>query len=221
MYKTIREEAAIVIRNKILRGELKQGERIKEADIARELGVSRGPIREALRQLEQEGLVVYSSRRGCTVNKLSASDISELYLLRASLENLAVKLCDGKYQESTINELYKIVDEMEKYSEVEDIINIVECDQRFHEFIVKEAHMKKLYEMWATLNSANAIIFFTLYHSRYSPKEMLAHNHRILVDALKEGNCIKICQILQEHYLIVSKNLYKDENIEMDYNITL
>lgn len=221
MYKTLREEIAIVLRNRILRGEIKQGERIKEADFAEEFGISRGPIREAFRQLEQEGLISYSARKGCTVKTISAKDSAESYILRASLENLAVKLCNGKFKEDTIDKLYNITEKMESYSEIEDLINVIECDQEFHELIIKEAGMSKLYEMWSTLNNSNAIIFYALYHTKYSPREQLADNHKILVDAIREGDCEEICKNIQEHYLIVSKNLYKNENSDMNFDIKL
>ncbi|QOR36095.1 GntR family transcriptional regulator [Clostridium sp. 'deep sea'] len=221
MFKTIREEVVLVIRDKILKGEIKQGERIKEADLSKELGVSRGPIREAFRQLEQEGLISYSSRKGCTVKIISAKDSVELYILRATLENLSVKLCNGKFKETTINKMDAIVKEMEKYTKVEDLVNIIECDQQFHELIIHESQMKKLYEMWSTLNSANAIIFYALYHTRYSPSDKLSGNHNILVNAIKESNCEEICKCIQEHYLIVSENLYKTENVEINFDIKL
>jgi len=211
-YKTIREEVVIVLRNKILRGEIKQGQRIIEADLAEEFGISRGPIREALRQLEQEGLISYSSRKGCTVKIISAKESAESYLLRATLENLAVKLCNGKFKQDTIDKLQHITEKMESYSGVRDLIDVINCDQEFHELIIKEAGMSKLYEMWSTLNNSNAIIFYALYHTKYSPREKLADNHTILVDAIRKGDCEEICRNIQEHYLIVSKNLYKNEN---------
>ncbi|MEG1361089.1 MAG: GntR family transcriptional regulator [Lachnospiraceae bacterium] len=221
MYKTVREEIAIELRNRILKGEIKQGDRIKETELAEEFGVSRGPIREVFRQLEQEGLIEYSSRKGCTVKTISASDSAEYYMLRANLENLAVRLCDGKYPEEVLNEMYEIIKRMDEYSKFEDLIGIIGCDQKFHELIIKEAKKEKLFEMWSTLNNANAIIFYALYHSRYSPKEKLAGNHKLIVDAMKEGNPDIICDLIQEHYLIVSKNLYKTENIDVDFQIKL
>ena len=222
MYKTIREEVAIFLRNKILKGDIKQGDRIKEADIAEELGISRGPIREAFRQLEQEGLISYSARKGCTVKTISATDAAELYLLRATLENLAVKMCKGKYKEETLKKMEAIVNKMEEFPRTEDLIHIIENDQMFHELIIKEANMQKLYEMWSALNSSNTIIFYALYHSKYAPNNTFADNHRTIFNLFVEGNYEKICKELHEHYLIVAKNLYKTENLDssLDFDIT-
>jgi len=220
-YKTIREEVAIELRNKILQGKIMQGERIIEADLAEEFGISRGPIREAFRQLEQEGLIEYSPRKGCTVKTISARESAESYILRASLENLAIRLTNGQFKPKTIEALEKITKQMENYPDIEDLINIIQCDQKFHELIVQEAGMKKLYEMWSTLNNSNAIIFYALYRTKYSPRVLLADNHKILVDAIKKGEVEDICSVLQEHYLIVSKNLYKNENMEMNFDVRL
>ena len=79
-YKTLRQEVADEIRRKILKGEFKAGERIKEHEMAQMLGVSRGPVREALRQLEQEGLVRYERNVGCSVAPMNEKDIYEIGL---------------------------------------------------------------------------------------------------------------------------------------------
>lgn len=104
-YKTLRQEVADEIRRKILKGEFKAGERIKEHEMAQLLGVSRGPVREALRQLEQEGLVRYERNVGCSVAPMNEKDIYEIGLLRAALEILAVKLCKGKMEPQALQRM--------------------------------------------------------------------------------------------------------------------
>ncbi|QSX06161.1 GntR family transcriptional regulator [Sedimentibacter sp. zth1] len=210
-YKTIREEVAIVLRNKILRGDIQQGDHIIESDIADELGISRGPVREALRQLEQEGLISYSARRGCTVKTISAKDAEELYIIRAALEVLAVEKCSCKYSEETLKKMEHLVSKMGEYAKTNDLIHIVECDQLFHECIVLEAKMSKLHEMWCSLNSSNAIIFYALYHTKYSPNEKLPDNHSIIIDSLRSGDTYKASRDIEDNYMVVSKNLYKNE----------
>lgn len=211
IYKTIWEEVALDLKNRILTGDIKQGERIKETEIAQQFGISRGPIREAFRQLEKEGLIEYSSRKGCTVKTISAEDAREYYLLRANLENFAVRMIRGRFSEKTIAEMREIVKEMEKYQSAEALPQIIDCDQRFHEKLVRECKMEKLVEMWSTLNNANAIIFYALYHTRYSPNHLFSHNHEIVLDVMEKGDTEAICACLQEHYMIVSKNLYSTE----------
>ena len=91
-YKTLRQEVVDEIRQRILTGDFQAGERIKENEMAQQLGVSRGPVREALRQLEQEGLVQYERNVGCSVAQVSGQDVYEICLLRATLEILAARL---------------------------------------------------------------------------------------------------------------------------------
>ncbi len=75
--------------------------------------------------------------------------------------------------------------------------------------------------MWSSLNNSNTIIFYALYHSKFAPKDKLSINHRILLNTFIEGNYEKICKELQDHYLIVAKNLYKTENIELDFEFDI
>ena len=91
-YKALRDAAVLRIREAILQGRLKPGQRILEADMAQELGISRAPIREAIRQLESEGLVVSRAHRGTYVTTLSSQDAREIFSLRAALEGLAIML---------------------------------------------------------------------------------------------------------------------------------
>ena len=109
MRQTLREQVTQAIRLKLLTGQLRPGERIVEQEMAEDLGVSRGPVREALRQIEQEGLVEYTSHVGCFVKEFNARDVYEVYLLRANLEILSVKMCDGKFSEQTIAKMEQIV----------------------------------------------------------------------------------------------------------------
>src|SRR5690349_11978372 len=88
----LHKEIATAIRNAILKGELRPGERLIEGELAERLGVSRAPLREALKQLIAEGLLVNVSRRGTTVIELTEKDIREIFSLRMALESLAVEL---------------------------------------------------------------------------------------------------------------------------------
>ena len=81
--------------------------------MAEELGVSRGPVREALRQIEQEGLVEYTSHVGCSVKDFTAQDVYEVYLLRANLEILSVKMCEGHFSQQTLKRMEEILNRMD------------------------------------------------------------------------------------------------------------
>ena len=102
VFKTLRENVADEIRMKILNQELAPGMRIIEQSLSEELGVSRAPISEALRQLEQEGVVEYERNFGCSVKKITLEDIYEIYLLRSTYEVIAVKSFEGNFTDEDL-----------------------------------------------------------------------------------------------------------------------
>ena len=112
--KTLREQVVEILRHKILSGEIKPGERIIEAKVAEELKVSRGPLREALRQIEEEGLVVYEAQKGCVVKTMTYEEMQETYLIQSTLEKLAVQMCGGEISKEQDEEMQKLVLSMEK-----------------------------------------------------------------------------------------------------------
>ena len=111
-FQTLREKVAEEIRLKILNQELTPGMRIIEQELSDELGVSRGPIREALRQLEQEGMIEYTRNIGCSVREVTRQDVYETYLLRSSYEILAVRLFDAQFTDEEIARMEEAVELM-------------------------------------------------------------------------------------------------------------
>ncbi len=213
-YRTLREEVVIILRKRILSGDIKPGEKIKEVEISRELNISRGPVREALRQIEQEGLVTYSPNKGCTVKTISPSTMSEVYLLRSTLEVLAVRIYSGKMKESTINKLEELSKRLGKMAEKNDLNGIVETDEEFHETIVKEAEVKLLYETWKRFEGENAAVYFTMQSSNLMPSKNLERNHNRIINTLKNGDLDEICKVIQTHYMVVPEDLYKSQNLD-------
>ena len=108
-HRTLREEVALFLRNKILNGEIKPGEKINEVELSKELNISRGPVREAPRQIEQEGLVDYMPNKGCTVKIMAPDDMSEAYLIMMTLETLAVRVFNGVMRSDTLERLNRWV----------------------------------------------------------------------------------------------------------------
>lgn len=146
-YKTLRQEVVDEIRQGILTGDFQAGERIKENEMAQQLGVSRGPVREALRQLEQEGLVQYERNVGCSVAQVSGQDVYEICLLRATLEILAARLLQkGKSVQQALQQMQDCVEQMEQ--EDCDFYQLAQQDNRFHAAVIEQAGLKKLAELW-------------------------------------------------------------------------
>ena len=146
--KTLREQVVEILRHKILSGEIKPGERIIEAKVAEELKVSRGPLREALRQIEEEGLVVYEAQKGCVVKTMTYEEMQETYLIQSTLEKLAVQMCGGEISKEQDEEMQKLVLSMEKAANQKNLYDVIKFDEQFHECIVKTAHSEKLHRIW-------------------------------------------------------------------------
>lgn len=214
IHKTLRQEVAEAIRMKILTGEILPGCRIVEQEMAGNLGVSRGPVREALRQIEQEGLIQYTSHIGCSVKMVSTQDIYEIYLLRANLEILAVKLCDGKFSENCISEMEKIVTGMSNMEDENAFDLAIEYDNSFHACLVKDINLDRLYKLWSSMDAGNRIIFYTGIKKTLDVVLNQQVIHRNVLDAVKSANPNEISRVLMEHYMSTIKNRVHENDVE-------
>ena len=122
--KTLWQQIADVLREDIIRGKIKPGERIVEEDIAEKFHVSRGPVREALRHIGEEGFVVYESHKGSTVKTISYEEMQEKYLVRSTLEVLAIRIIAGKLPEEIEREMDECLEQMEKAAKEKDVYTL-------------------------------------------------------------------------------------------------
>ena len=202
-YQTLRENVVDVIRMKILNHELVPGMRIIEQDISDELGVSRGPIREALRQLEQEGLVEYVRNVGCSVKNITLEDIYEIYLLRATYEILAVKLCRGVFSEAAFAEMDAALESMRDLKDT-DYNKSIACDNTLHEAIIRSTGLPRLIKGWTELLGRAMI-------ERQYPI------HKELVDVCRTGNTEDICRAISNHYMKTIRRRLKEQGMPEDH----
>lgn len=181
--KSLRSEIHDSLRNAIVKGVFKPGERIVESQIARSMGVSQAPVREALRELEQAGLVVSYPSRGAYVRKLTMKDIQEIYSLRAVLERFAVQLRIEEYEDEDFAKLESFVDGMVEGARNEDTEAFVEQDFEFHSYICRKAGHALLYKTWLSFSPLNWTFYTASRHFR--PKVELAERHYPLVESLR------------------------------------
>lgn len=203
------ENVVTILRNKILSGEISPGERIIEADIAAELGMSRGPVRDAMRQIEREGLATYIPNRGCSATVLSSEDAWEVFYLRGSLEKLALQLCNGKLDDKSIFIMEDAVTRMKEAGQTNSWVEVVENDELFHKEIIKAARMGRLLQMWSGMSGLNFAMFFAGKKANIFQVDVQHEHHTYMLKTLIKGNLEESCKIVDEHYLKTGKKLYK------------
>ena len=135
------------IREDILSGKYKENDELRENTIGRELGVSRTPVREALRQLELEGLVQYIPNKGVVVTGIEWQDIEDIYEIRIRIEGLAACLAAEKITQEELTELEEVVDLTEFYVNKGDFTHLLHLDSQFHDIIFKASKNRPLMHM--------------------------------------------------------------------------
>ena len=150
----LRDVVFNTLRQAILRGELKPGERLMEIQLANKLGVSRTPIREAIRKLELEGLVLMIPRKGAEVAEITEKNMLDVLEVRRALEELAVKLACERITEEEIQELKDAADAFQKILSEKDITKIAEADEAFHDVIFKSTGNDRLIQLLNSLPDA-------------------------------------------------------------------
>ncbi|WP_455035748.1 GntR family transcriptional regulator, partial [Lachnoanaerobaculum gingivalis] len=131
-YMPLRDVVFKTLRQAILRGELQPGERLMEIALSKKLGVSRTPIREAIRMLELEGLVLMIPRKGAEVAGITEKNLRDTLEVRRALEELAIELSCTKITDEELNELEQAEEEFVESIENKDIIDIARADEKFH-----------------------------------------------------------------------------------------
>lgn len=191
------EQLAGVLRDQIVRRQLTPGTRLVEDALASEYDVSRGPVRDALRQLESQGLVE-SRRRGFFVVGLSEGDINDLYELRESIEVAAVTRAIGRVTEEHVRAGREIVSEMVSCADRSAADGFADADMRFHALLYEIGGNRRLVDVW----EAYEPVFASLMQLTVEEDLDLhpsAHDHGRLLDLIEEGDVSKIQNELREH----------------------
>ena len=203
---SLREQVITAIRDAIIEGKFKPGEKIPEQELAQQLGVSRTPIREAIRILEQQGLVVTVPKSGTYVTESNIEKIKEAIVVRVVIEQLALReaiehLDDGEWGKF-MNALEDILHRMQIASEDGDGVALTELDIDWHSQIVDAAHNQYLSWLWRS--SGLQYLIWSPERSLYPLAkdkwwEVIYGRHKKLLDSLKSRNIEKCCAAIQEH----------------------
>lgn len=197
-YRGLGDSVAKKLRDDVLSGRYKAGERIVEREVAEQLGLSRGPIRDALRQLHNEGLVTIAPRRGARVASLSREDTAQTIEIRAALEPLAVKFMFESNATAPFVELEACLERLAEASAGGDWSGLVELDMKFHETVFDLSGSPLLRRMWDSMRIP-LLQTFRMHRSFYDSGDQVVRSHRLLLDDLSSGDLERAQAASREH----------------------
>ena len=201
MDETRQNLVAAHIRQAIMTGRLQPGERLIEQTLAAELQMSRGPVRDALRQLEQEGLVQIYRNRGAVVSTLGLRDAYEFYIVRGHLEGLAVRLAADHMRADDIAYLQSVVDQMaELRGTDEDWLVAVNLDLSFHRCIVSCSQNQSLIQTYGAMDVKINALFMTVKKYFAYRFATLPERHQKVVDVFRAGDWWRAESTVSDHW---------------------
>ena len=207
-YQPLREAVCEALRDAIRKGVLEPGERLMEVQVAEELGISRTPVREAIRKLEQEGYVIMMPRRGTYVADVSESDVKEIFEIRSALEALATGLAARRIEQEELETLQSLLFEIEGYIKQKDIEKIVETDIKFHGLLYQVSRNERLVNIISNLKEQLAR-FRTLSMSYPGRLYETLEEHSEMVEAIANGDVSAARDAAEHHMERAEKTLLK------------
>lgn len=202
--ETIPSKICRVLREAIIKGEFKPGDRLIQNELAESLGVSRMPIREAIKQLESEGYITIEPHRGAIVREFSLKEIEEIYFLRSQFEPLAVKESLKFINAQTIEQLEHLTKEM---NETDEIGKFIELNIMFHNLLIKDCPWEKLnsiiQNLWTGFPQQTP-------HLLADQIEISKNEHILIINAIKENNPPLVSELLEQHILRAGANFLEN-----------
>ncbi|MBO2453730.1 GntR family transcriptional regulator [Actinomadura barringtoniae] len=186
------------LRSAILYGSLAPGSQLGEADLAARLGISRGPLREAMQRLVQEGLLHSEPHRGLFVITLDESDVEDVYMTRLAIERAACVLVMQRNRGEAVVQLTESLQELEDAARERDRVKMSDADQAFHEVLVRASGSPRLERMAQTLLVETRMCLNAL-QATYPEPDELVEEHRRLVDAIADGEEERLLRLIEEH----------------------
>lgn len=205
-YKPLGEVVFEYLRDAILSGKLKPGERLMEIQLADKLGVSRTPVREAMKKLEQENFIEMMPRKGAYVKDINAKDMLDVLEIRALLEGFAAFQAASVMGDKEIKDLEKLVERFEKAILLEDKEGLIETDNKFHDIIYRSTKNDKLKEIIKGLQD-QFHRFRIIYFSEFDDYEQIMQGHKDIVKAIKQNQPQVARQVAEDHIRLVEKSV--------------
>ncbi len=203
-YKPLRELVFESLREAIISGRLRPGQRLMEIQLAEELGVSRTPVREAIRKLELEGLVLMIPRKGAYVAEISMKDIADVFEIRRALEGLAARLAAERSTEEEVDRLERLLFQIAEKAAGNDLDACVELDTQFHAQLMAASHNPRLSQLLGNLYE-QIQRFRSTSLSHPGRIKLALEEHKKIVDAISQRNA-KLAQALAYEHIENAEN---------------
>ncbi len=197
-HRPLREIVYEELKRQILVGEIAPGTRMMEVALAEAMGVSRTPVREAIRKLEKEGLVTIEPRKGAYASDISFKDIEDVLEVRQELEGMAAGLAATRITEAQKVEMADLVEKYREAVDAEDIEEIIQYDQLFHSLIVNISGNKTLVRVFSTVQEL-AIRFRYIFYDDFNRYEDQPREHKRIQEAICSGDAQKARQAAADH----------------------
>lgn len=196
--KPIRDLIYDDLRTAILQGELKPQARIVEKEYADKYRVSRTPVREAIRKLENEGLLQYIPRKGVVVKNIAREEIAELYAIRMALEELSVRAAVENITATEIEGLKRAVEEMERYETAENTVQLEKACEDYNRILITASKMPRLTGMISSLQE-NLQRFKKITLSRETRRERVVAEHKEILQAVMARDKDRAAALVRQH----------------------
>jgi DNA-binding GntR family transcriptional regulator len=215
-HRTIHDQVYQAMYEAILQGRLEPGSRLIEADLSVTFGVSRGPVREAIRRLESEGLLLTRAHRDTHVISLTGPDVIELYSVRAVLEGFAAVSALSILRSGYLPVMERELQDLDRAAMAQDWDRVAVLDAQWHSHITTAAANKRLTALWTNSNGPLRVLFARRAGAVYRPEQML-ERHAVLHEILRTGEPEAIEYAIREHYLSSAHHLAAHVDQDSDH----
>lgn len=199
--RSLRQMVVKQLRNAIVEGELAPGTRLLEEELSQRFEVSRGPVREALRQLEQEGLVASFPYRGSEVLGVSEEEVHRVLIpIRLSIEQFCFPRAMRAMDAAAVDALGGVIEDMRRGAAEGDLKRVVEADIRFHELVLQHAGLPHALQIWLAIEPRIRAYFYR--HGRRQDQHQIVLEHRELFDAFAAKEEARLLELLEQHIVV-------------------
>ena len=196
--RMLSDQVVAFLNRELVLGHMQQGQRINEAELACNLGISRNPIREAIRRLEERGLLVSSPRRGTFVRTFSRTDIDDIFSFRVVVESFAIEAALPHMDDADLDRIAGFVDAMVAAADADNEVSLVENDLAFHLEICKLSRNRQTLHAFMNIQ-AEVQMLITMAEQRFETLHAAAIDHWPVVEALRTRDVTKAVSAIREH----------------------